>query len=110
MEYKGYKARVEFDAGADILHGQIIGTRDIITFQATSIEDLHKAFRDSLDDYLDFFAERGEKPEKPFSGKFMVRLSPELHRLTAMAAEKTGKSLNNWVVDQLDRDARQILK
>ncbi|MHB1682053.1 MAG: type II toxin-antitoxin system HicB family antitoxin [Bacilli bacterium] len=72
MEYKGYTPRVEFDDEADILHGQIIGTRDIITFQATSIEDLHKAFRDSVDDYLDFCAVRGEKPEKPFSGNFMV--------------------------------------
>ena len=72
MEYKGYTPRVEFDDETDILHGQIIGTRNIITFQATSIEDLHKAFRDSVDDYLDFCTVRGEKPEKPFSGTFMV--------------------------------------
>ncbi len=68
MEYQGYIGRVEFDDESDIFHGEVINTRDVITFQARSVDDLRKAFHDSVDDYLTFCAERGEKPEKPFSG------------------------------------------
>jgi len=54
MEYKGYFAKVEFDDEADISHGEIINLRDVVTFQGQTVEQLHKAFRDSIDDYLEF--------------------------------------------------------
>lgn len=102
MEYKGYVGKVEFDDEAKILHGEVINTRDVITFQARSVDELYIAFRDSVDDYLDFCAERGEEPEKPFSGKFTVRLAPELHRKIFLQAHRSNKSLNAWVTDTLE--------
>ena len=101
MEYKGYVGQVEFDDEADIFHGEVINLRDVVTFQGSTVGELRKAFEESVDDYLDFCAERGESPEKPYSGKFMVRLEPELHKMLAIRAKKARKSLNAWVHDTL---------
>ncbi len=101
MEHKGYLGKVEFDAEAAIFHGEVINTRDVITFQGESVSELSRAFRDSIDDYLAFCAERGELPDKPFSGQFATRISPELHRKISFAASLADKSLNAWVVEQL---------
>lgn len=103
LEYKGYIGCVEFDDEAGIFHGEVINTRDVITFQGTSVEELQAAFHDSVEDYLEFCAERGEQPDKPFSGKFMLRTSPDLHRELYVAAKRAGKSLNAWVAEQLER-------
>jgi predicted HicB family RNase H-like nuclease len=103
MEYKGYTAKVEFDDEADLFHGQVLNIRDVITFQGRSVEELRKEFVNSVEDYLEFCAERGEEPEKPYSGRFLVRLKPELHREFAIAAARAGESLNAWVVQTLER-------
>jgi predicted HicB family RNase H-like nuclease len=107
MEYKGYVGRVEYDDEAGIFHGEIINTRDVITFQGATVEELRQAFRDSIADYLAFCAERGEEPEKPFSGQFVTRVSPDLHRRINLAASLSGKSLNAWVTEQLERGVRE---
>lgn len=101
MEYEGYIGRVEFDDEAGIFHGEVVNTRDVITFQGKSVAELKKAFRESVDDYLAFCAARGEEPDKPFSGQFVTRIPPELHRQVNLAASLSGKSLNAWVADQL---------
>ena len=101
MEYKGYLGKVEFDDQAGIFHGEIINIRDVITFQGQSVAELTKAFRDSIEDYLQFCEERGESPDKPFSGQFVTRIPPELHRQINIAATLSGKSLNAWVGEQL---------
>ncbi len=101
MEYKGYLGKVEFDAEAGLFHGEVIDTRDVITFQGESVADLTRAFRESVDDYLAFCAERGETPDKPFSGHFATRVPPELHRQISLAASRAEMSLNAWVVEQL---------
>ena len=103
MEYKGYVGRVEFDDDACIFHGEVVNTRDVITFQGASVRELRSAFRESVEDYLAFCAERGEEPEKPYSGQFVTRVSPSLHRKISIAASLTGKSLNAWVTEQLER-------
>ncbi len=103
MEYKGYIGRVEFDDEANIFHGEVINLRDVITFESDTVAKLWKAFRDSVDDYLEFCAERGENPEKPFSGKFMVRVEPSLHRELVTRARMKNKSLNSWVHDTLEQ-------
>ncbi|MCP4579633.1 MAG: type II toxin-antitoxin system HicB family antitoxin [Deltaproteobacteria bacterium] len=103
MEYKGYFAKVEFDDEANIFHGEIINLRDVITFEGETVDELRKAFNDSIDDYLEFCAERGEDPEKPYSGKFLVRVGPELHKTIVIEARKNGKSLNAWVHDALHK-------
>lgn len=103
LEHKGYKGRVEFDPEAKIFHGEVVGTRDVITFQGTSVEELEVAFRDSVDDYLEFCAERGEEPDKPFTGRLMVRLPPDLHRELYVEAKEEGMSLNQLIAERLKR-------
>lgn len=105
LEHKGYVGHVEYDDEAEIFHGEIINTRDVITFQGKSVDELQTAFVDSIEDYLEYCIERGEKPEKPFSGKFVLRTSPDLHRELFLAAKKAGKSLNAWLNEQLERAA-----
>jgi predicted HicB family RNase H-like nuclease len=101
MEYRGYVGKVEYDDEAGLFHGEVINTRDVITFQGQSVEEIRKAFRDSVEDYLAFCAERGEEPDKPFSGQFVTRISPELHRKLNAAAALAGLSLNAFVAEQL---------
>ena len=103
MEYKGYIGTVQFDEDAEIFHGEVINLKDVITFQADSVEGLKREFHESVDDYLDFCAERNEAPEKPFSGKLTLRLQPELHRRLHIRAKRDQKSLNNWITEALDR-------
>jgi predicted HicB family RNase H-like nuclease len=106
MEYKGYVGKVEIDDDAGILYGEVINVRDVITFEGKTVDEIHKAFRESVDDYLDFCAQRGESPEKPFSGKFVVRLPAELHRKAYIQAKLKDKSLNSWVAEVLQSALR----
>jgi predicted HicB family RNase H-like nuclease len=108
MEYKGYMGRVEYDDEAGLFHGEVMNTRDVITFQGTTVTELRKAFRDSVEDYLAFCKVRGEEPDKPFSGQFITRVSPNLHRRISVAAALSGKSLNAWVTEQLEKGVEQI--
>lgn len=101
MEYKGYIGTVQFDEEAEIFHGEVINLRDVITFQADSVEGLKKEFQASIEDYLEFCVVRGEEPEKPFSGKLTLRLEPDLHRKIYIQSKKANKSLNNWITDTL---------
>lgn len=101
MQYKGYSGKVEYDDDVEVFHGEVIGLRDVITFQGKTVDEIKQAFRESVDDYLDFCAKLGQAPEKPFTGKFMLRLTPELHRKVFVAAKQSGESINGWVVDQL---------
>jgi len=109
MEYKGYTAKVAFDEKAMILHGEVAGINDVVTFQASNTADFVTAFHDSVDDYLDFCGEEGVDPEKPYSGNFIVRSDGDLHRQAALAAATHGVSINQWVISairqQLSRDA-----
>ncbi len=101
LEYKGYFGKVEFDDEAEIFHGEVINLKDVITFQGRSVSELRKAFKASINDYLDFCNERNENPEKPLSGNFTLRIDPELHRLIYLQARMFNKSLNSWVAEVL---------
>jgi predicted HicB family RNase H-like nuclease len=103
MSLDGYEARIEYDEDAELFHGEIINLRDVITFQGHSVGELKTAFADSLADYLAFCKERGEAPEKPYSGQFVVRIDPALHRTIANAAHQARMSLNKWVATTLER-------
>ena|SRR3989338_11675231 len=97
FKYKNYIGHVTFDAESELFHGEVINTRDVITFQGTSVAGLKKAFVDSIKDYLAFCKSRGEAPDRPFSGKFNLRLDPTLHRQAYVAAKQAHMSLNSWV-------------
>jgi len=107
MEYKGYIGKVEIDEEEGVLHGEVINIRDVVTFEGQTVEDLQQAFRDSIEDYLAFCAQRGEDPEKPFSGKFVIRLPAELHRKAYIKAKLANKSLNSWVTEVLETATQQ---
>ncbi len=101
MKYKSYEGSITFDDEAEIFHGEVINTKDVITFQGKSVKELKRAFRDSVDDYLEFCAEKGEQPEKPFSGNLVIRIDPELHKKLAIQARKKKKSLNTLIEERL---------
>lgn len=103
IKYKGYLGDVKFDDEAKLFHGDVIGLKDVITFQGTNVQEIEQAFKDSVDDYLAWCKERGEKPEKTFSGKLHLRLNPELHASLALEAAKQGVSLNDFINNKLSK-------
>lgn len=105
MTYKNYEALVQYDEDAEIFHGEVMNLRDVITFEGSSVEELKKAFADSVEDYLAFCRERGEEPEKPYSGQFVIRVDPPVHKALVVAAKRAGMSLNKWVATTLERAA-----
>ncbi len=107
MTYKNYHGTVTYDDDDEIFHGEVMDLRDVVTFQGRSVEELKVAFRESVDDYLEFCQERGEKPDKPYSGKFVLRIDPQLHRQLSLLSSTEGTSLNSWVTDRLSNMVNQ---
>ena len=101
LEYKGYQARIEFDGEDKIFVGHIAGIRAIVGFHGESVAELEAAFADAVDDYLEHCKEKGITPQRPYSGKVMLRIPPELHAEIAMQAEASGLSLNQWATKRL---------
>jgi predicted HicB family RNase H-like nuclease len=102
LSYQGYQGSFVYDPKADIFHGDVLHIHDVITFQGRSIDELKVALAESVDVYLEYCAKKGRAPEKPFSGTFNVRLSPEIHQRIAMRAAEAGISLNKWVAKTLE--------
>lgn len=101
MHYKGYAARIEYSNEDDCFIGHIAGINDVVGFHADSVADLHLAFEEAVDDYIHTCKKTGKAPQKPYSGKIMLRIPPEIHARIAMLAESHGKSLNSWVAEIL---------
>ena len=109
MTYKGYGARIEFDAEDEILVGRIIGINDVVGFHADNVESLKAVFHEAVDDYLATCEKIGKKPERKFSGQVMFRVSPEVHANAALAAKLAGKNLNAWGEEVLrEAAAKQV--
>ncbi|MBW2712983.1 MAG: type II toxin-antitoxin system HicB family antitoxin [Deltaproteobacteria bacterium] len=108
MKYKGYVGVVEYDNESKVLSGEVAGTRAVIHFQSTSAKQVEKEFRNSVDFYLESCAKRGRQPEKPFSGKFALRMSEELHRRAFLQAKSGRKSLNAWLVSLIERATKNV--
>ncbi|MCF8039442.1 MAG: type II toxin-antitoxin system HicB family antitoxin [Desulfohalobiaceae bacterium] len=107
LEYKGYYGSVEYDSRDDQLHGRLIGISDIISYEGQSVNELKQDFQEAVEDYLETCREAGKEPEKPFSGKFIVRMPRELHAAVSMKAKEHGESLNTWIVETLSRSVGQ---
>lgn len=101
MRYKGYEALVSFNEEDRVLHGRVLNTRDVISFEAGTAGDIEQAFHEAIDDYLDQCAESGCDPDKPFSGKLVLRIDPDLHRDAYLEAVRDGTSLNAWIAESL---------
>lgn len=106
LEYKGYIARVELEDEGDF-HGRVLNTRDVISFQGRTARELRRELAKSIETYLAFCAERGEAPEKPYSGKLLLRVQPELHQAIALEAAKAEVSINTWVNETLRQRVRR---
>jgi len=102
MKYKGYFAKVEFDAEDRIFIGHIIGIKDVVGFHGESVEELEQSFREAVDNYLDACKKLDQKPNKPYSGNLMLRIPAEVHAAVAAAAEADGKSINQWATSILE--------
>jgi predicted HicB family RNase H-like nuclease len=98
---------MEVDADAELIHGRVVGLRDVITFQGQSVAEARQAFQDSVDDYLEWCASEGRRPEKPFSGKLLIRVDPAVHRSLAQLAEARSTSINNLAAEALAELAGQ---
>ncbi|MFH1115001.1 MAG: type II toxin-antitoxin system HicB family antitoxin [Pseudomonadota bacterium] len=103
MTYKGYAARIEYSDEDGCLIGHIAGIKDVVGFHADSVTALRSAFEEAVDDYLATCEKSGRTPHKPYSGKLMLRVPPEVHARAAMMAEAHGMSLNQWAAEVLSR-------
>jgi predicted HicB family RNase H-like nuclease len=101
MQYKEYTGFFEFEPDDEMFHGTVVGIRDVVHFCGSSVVELKTALADSVEDYLEFCKNIGKAPEKPCSGKLMLRLSPDLHRQAETAAKASGKSLNAWMTEAI---------
>ena len=104
LKHKGYIGSAEYSAEDRVFHGRLLGIADVVNYEATTVDELEREFRDSVEDYLEFCKQRKKKPEKPVSGKFSLRLGAELHRWAVARAETEGKSLNSYIADLVRRD------
>lgn len=101
MSHKGYTARVEYDERDNILVGRLLGIRSIISFHADTVSELRLEFEKAVEDYLAECKEEDIKPERPASGKLLLRVTPEIHGRALVAAQAAGKSLNQWATEVL---------
>jgi predicted HicB family RNase H-like nuclease len=102
LTYRNYTGIVEYDAQGKIFTGEVIGLKDVITFQGRTPDELERSFRESVDFYLELCEKDGVLPDRPFSGRFNVRISPELHRKIAESAASERKSQNQWVSEAIE--------
>lgn len=97
LSYKGYCGSIEASVDDDCLHGKILFITDLVTYEAEKISSLNQAFKEAVDFYLAKCEQDGLSADKPFSGSFNVRVTPEQHREAAMAAAKEDQSLNDFI-------------
>jgi predicted HicB family RNase H-like nuclease len=103
MEYKGYTAGpIEFDPDGNTFSGTVAGLKDVIHFEGSTARELTRAFRESINSYLELCAEEGKEPDRPFNGKILVRTEPALHRKAALRAAAEGISLSQWISQQIE--------
>jgi predicted HicB family RNase H-like nuclease len=105
MTYKGYMARIEFDQRDNIFVGRIIGIVDNITFHGETVKQLKADFQAAIDHYIADCAATGRAPLKAASGRLMLRVSPEIHARALAVAKTSGKSLNQWAEEVLNKAA-----
>jgi len=106
MKYKGYTAHIEYDEDDRIFVGHLAGIKDIVGFHGATVDDLEHAFHESVDDYLAISEETGRAAQRPYSGKLMLRIPPDIHAAVATAAKVHGQSINQWATDVLNKAVR----
>ena len=105
MNHKGYTARIEFDERDNIFVGRVLGVRTMISFHGQTVDELRTAFGTAIEEFLRDCKAQGIRPEKPASGKLMLRVPPEVHGAALVAAQAAGKSLNQWATEVIEEAA-----
>ncbi|MCZ7669532.1 MAG: type II toxin-antitoxin system HicB family antitoxin [Chloroflexi bacterium] len=100
MIYKGYAAQIEYSDEDQGFIGHIAGIKDVVGFYGESVSELRAAFEEAVDDYLETCAKLNRSPQRVYSGKLMLRIPPEIHAAVAIAAEVSGKSINQWATEK----------
>lgn len=103
LQHRDYDGSVEFSAEDKMLHGRVLGIRDMVSYGGKSVRELEQNFRDAVDEYLAFCEKRGKAPNKPFKGSFNVRVSPDLHQRAARFADEHDMKLNAVVQNALSQ-------
>lgn len=103
MIYKDYSARIEYSDEDACFIGHVAGIRDVVGFHGESVAELRAAFEEAVDDYLATCEKLKRSPQRPYSGKVMLRIDPGIHAKVAMLAEAQGKSINAWAQEALQR-------
>ncbi len=107
MEIEGYKAVIKYDPDIGMFRGEFVGLNGGADFYASSVEGLRKEGRKSLKVFLKMCVEDGVNPRRKFTGRFNLRISPDLHERIIALADASGKSINTWMIEALDHEARQ---
>jgi predicted HicB family RNase H-like nuclease len=102
LNYNGYLGAAIYDDEMKMFSGRIVNAKAIGTFYGETVEEIETEFKKTIDYYLDLCKRKNIEPEKPFSGKFNLRITPELHRRIYMASSEEGKSINTWVREKLE--------
>lgn len=110
LRYGDYIAAIDVDADAKLLHGQVVGMRDVLDFHGRTVEELEKAFHETVDDYIAWCREEGVEPQKTWSGKMTFRPDDDLRNRIALAAALSGKSINAWMAEALEKAAREAVE
>lgn len=106
MTYKGYAARIEYSDDDQCLIGHVAGINDVVGFHGESVAELRTAFEEAVEDYLLTCEKLNRAPQRPYSGRLMLRVSPEVHAAVAAAAQVSGKSINQWAAEAFARAVR----
>lgn len=102
LEYKRYIAQLDFDLDDNIIVGRVINTNEIITFHAKTLSEAKQAFEDVIDTYLDACITEGISASRPYSGKFNLRIDPDLHKQLTVEAAQVGLSLNKFTEELIN--------
>ena len=108
MTYKSYSARIDYSEEDGCFVGHIVGINHIVGFHGESVTELRQAFEEAVDDYLETCERLGRSPQRPYSGRILLRVPPEVHAAVARAAEVEGKSLNQWAAKALAEQAGKL--
>ncbi len=106
IKHKGYIGTVEYSSEDKVLFGKIAYINDLVTFEATTVKDLEKRFREAVDDYIETCRQLGKEPQKSFKGTFNVRIKPELHRKASMVSLQRHISINKLVEQAIENEIK----
>lgn len=104
LKYKDYYGKVEYSSEDEVLFGKVEGISDLVVFEGYSIDEVKSSFENAVDDYLTFCKEIGKEPNKSYKGSFNIRITPELHKKADIMAIKQGISLNQFILNTLEKE------